>query len=189
MLAEKLKTDTLVNHQQLEKMLVSRMKGIRSKLEYVELLQLFYGYFGGLEEKINPYIGINELPDYAQRRKSAALAADISALGGTPAAKATGTDLPEITNAAQAFAALYVIEGSTLGGKIISQMMARQLDISDGLGLSFFNGYGEDTDRMWTTFKQALNNQAGTKTVQDDVINTANQTFTKFKNWAEQHGE
>lgn len=189
MFAEKLKTDTLANHQQLEKMLVSRMKSIRTKAEYIELLQLFYSYFGGLEEKINNHITANHLSDYNQRRKSAALAADIQALGGMPVAKASGNDLPLISNATEAFAALYVIEGSTLGGQIISQMMGRQLDLPNDVGLSFFKGYGDDTDCMWTAFKEALNNHANTKTEQDNVIDTANQTFTKFKNWAEKHGQ
>ncbi|WP_158825790.1 biliverdin-producing heme oxygenase [Mucilaginibacter lacusdianchii] len=188
MLADQLKTDTLINHQQLEKMLVGRMKAIRSKNDYIQLLQLFYSYFGGLEEQINSHINENLLPDYVHRRKSAALADDITVLGGVTMPKATETDLPEISNAQQAFAALYVIEGSTLGGKIISQMMARQLEIIDGKGLSFFNSYGDDTELMWGRFKEALNQQANTKAEEDDVIDTANQTFIKFKNWVEQHG-
>jgi heme oxygenase len=188
MLADHLKTETLLNHQQLEKLLVGRMKAIRSKEEYLQLLQLFYGYFGGLEKKINLYITEKELPDYAERRKSAALANDINSMSGVPVANAEGSQLPEIGNVAQAFAALYVIEGSTLGGKIISQMIARQLELTDGHGLSFFDSYGDATAQMWTRFKDALNTQGNTKPEQDDVIYTANQTFIKFKNWIEQHG-
>jgi heme oxygenase len=185
MLADKLKTDTLTNHQQLEKMLVGRMKAIRSLQDYIALLQIFYSYFGGLEEQIDQYINEAEMPDYQQRRKSAALAKDIKDLGGIPVEKANGYALPAIQNTAQAYAAMYVIEGSTLGGKIISKMMAQQLRITDGSGLSFFSGYGDDTESMWDKFKQVLNSQAKSVHEENEIINTANQTFTKFKEWAE----
>jgi heme oxygenase len=187
MLAEKLKKDTLTNHQQLEKMLVGRMKAIRSTEDYVNLLQLFYSYFGGLENEIDQFINESILPDYKQRRKSAALANDIKSMGGLPVNKADGTALPTITNTLQAYAAMYVIEGSTLGGKFISKMMAQQLNITDGKGLSFFNSYGDATETMWDTFKNKLNQQATTPDEQTEVINTANHTFTKFKEWAEMH--
>ncbi len=184
MLAEKLKQNTLTNHQQLEKLLVGRMKAIRSKEDYINLLQLFYSYFGGLEQQIDQFMNADELPDYRQRRKSSALVNDITALGGVPAQKATGENLPAIQSIIQAYGAMYVIEGSTLGGKIISKMMAQQLGITDGKGLSFFSGYGADTETMWDTFKHMLNNQAYTPADETLLINTANQTFLKFKDWA-----
>jgi heme oxygenase len=184
MLAEQLKKDTLQSHQQLEKMLVGRMKAIRSKEDYVKLLQLFYTYFGGLEMLIDQYIGQSELSDYTDRRKSQALANDIEALGGKPLPKANDENLPQIQNLLQAYAALYVIEGSTLGGKIISKMMAQQLGINNGDGLSFFNGYGDDTENKWDDFKNVLNNL--TKSSEEDkiVIDSANETFDKFRQWA-----
>lgn len=187
MLAEQLKKDTLRSHQQLEKMLVGRMKAIRSKEDYIKLLQLFYTYFGGLETQIDQYISQDELSDYAERRKTQALAHDIETLGGKPMAKANGENLPQIKNTLQAYAAMYVIEGSTLGGKIISKMMAQQLGINNGEGLSFFNGYGDDTEFRWESFKNALDNITNSFEEDKLVIDSANETFDKFKQWAEKH--
>lgn len=184
MLSEKLKTETLANHQQLEKMLVSSMKAMRSTEDYINLLQLFYTYFGGLETLINKHIGQSQLPDHAERRKSAALENDIATLGGSAEPLASGNDLPVIENELQAYGALYVIEGSTLGGKIISKMVAQQLNIADGKGLSFFNGYGDNMMPMWDKFKQNLNLQAQNENNEQMVIEAANQTFAKFKQWA-----
>lgn len=181
MLSEKLKAETLTNHQQLEKMLVGRMKSVRSAQDYIDLLQLFYSYFGGLETRINQFISEEQLPDYADRRKSAALAKDITDLGGTPVTLADGDSLPQIENVLQAFGALYVIEGSTLGGKIISKMMAQQLGITNGVGLSFFNGYGDNSMPMWDKFKQKLDLLAQNDNDENIVVEAANQTFTKFK--------
>jgi heme oxygenase (biliverdin-IX-beta and delta-forming) len=189
MLAEQLKSATEVNHQQLEKQLVLQMKAIRSPGAYVELLQLFYTYFGGLEQEIARYIGPAELPDYNERRKTEALAHDITGLGGTTALKAAGHDLPQLHNRLQAFGALYVIEGSTLGGQIISQMMAKQLNLRGDTGLSFFKGYGERSGQMWAAFKDALNAQATTPQEAEQLIAAANETFLKFKEWIHKAGQ
>lgn len=185
MLAEQLKKDTLTNHQQLEKMLVVRMKAIRTKQDYINLLQLFYSYFGGLERSIDRHLDKSILPDYNQRRKSASLAQDITTLGGFPQEVASGTSLPNILNSMQAMAALYVIEGSILGGKFISKMIAQQLNITDNAGLSFFNSYGDNTDAMWNIFKTVLNNQGTSPQGNMMVVEAANDTFAKFKAWAE----
>jgi heme oxygenase len=183
MLADNLKDQTLTYHQQLEKKLVGQIKGLQTKADYMQLLQLFYGYFGGLEDRINLFINENLLPDQAERRKTEAIAEDIAELGGHPVAKATGDALPEINNAAQAFGALYVIEGSTLGGTIISKMIAGKLGFSTGL--SFFNSYGENTHQMWASFKDVLNQQPSENDAA--ITETANNTFLKFKNWIENH--
>ncbi|OKS88934.1 biliverdin-producing heme oxygenase [Mucilaginibacter polytrichastri] len=184
MLAENLKDQTLAYHQQLEKKLVGQIKGLTSQADYLQLLQLFYGYFGGLEDRINLFINQEQMPDHAQRRKTEAIADDIIALGGQPVAKATGNELPEINSAEQAFGALYVIEGSTLGGSIIGKMISGKLGLNTGL--SFFNSYGENTHQMWASFKNILNNQPSD--TEQTITEAANSTFLKFKNWIEQHG-
>ncbi|WCT12221.1 biliverdin-producing heme oxygenase [Mucilaginibacter jinjuensis] len=183
MLADNLKEQTLTYHQQLEKKLVSQIKGLNTKEDYLQLLQLFYGYFGGLEDRINLFIDQNILPDHAQRRKTGAIADDILALGGEPVTKATGDALPEINNADQALGAMYVIEGSTLGGSIISKMISGKLGLTTGL--SFFNSYGENTHQMWDAFKAVLNKQPAE--IEAAITEAANNTFLKFKNWIEQH--
>lgn len=181
MLSDKLKEETKRNHQILEKALIGNLKAIRSQQEYANLLKLFYGYFGGLETRINEVIDTNLLIDSTERRKTQAIADDILALGNNVPAKASGNDLPTINNHLEALGALYVIEGSTLGGKIIYKMMQQQLGLDKGM--SFFSGYGNKTEQMWDTFKQALNNHAEDPEKEAVVIAAANQTFLKFGEW------
>ncbi|MDN3547836.1 biliverdin-producing heme oxygenase [Mucilaginibacter aquaedulcis] len=143
------------------------------------LLSLFYSYFGGLEQLINNHLSMDSVPDYTRRRKTRAIADDISALGGKLPALAPADYLPQIISHGQALGALYVIEGSTLGGKIISRMVGQQLGLSEGL--TFFQGYGEDTMAMWQRFQAVLDqreNLPGT-----ELIDAANQTFLKFSEW------
>lgn len=183
MLTEKIKAATQQYHQETEKILVSKLKNMRSANDYSNILKLFYGFFGGLEEQIGQYINSSNLKDYSERRKAAALANDLQALDNTLPPKATGKQLPVIENELQAFGALYVIEGSTLGGQIISKMVQQHLDINDSQGISFFKGYGEDTGKKWAGFQQLLNTIATNDADQNELITAANDTFAKFRDW------
>jgi heme oxygenase (biliverdin-IX-beta and delta-forming) len=179
MLSGELKENTKTDHQQLEKKMVACIRSVKTVKDYTNLLGLFYSYFGGLELSINQHLDTTTLPDYATRRKTGALVNDMTAMGASIPALAIGDELPAITSHFEALGALYVIEGSTLGGSIISKMMAQQLQLTGGTGLSFFNGYGDGTMGKWQTFKSVLDDERNAAH-RDSIINTANQTFVKF---------
>jgi len=179
-LSNQLKLQTSSSHQQLEKALIGSMRNMRTREDYISLLQVFYSYFGAIEDQFNGYIGKDQLPDYMERRKTASLICDIESLGGVLPEKATEAYLPQIENQFQAFGALYVIEGSTLGGLIISKMIAKQLGLTKD-GLSFFKSYGHDTNEMWKRFKSVLNLQGKNDDEKEYIIHAADDTFTKFK--------
>jgi len=179
MISDQLKEQTKSNHQSLEKKLIGKMRAMRNKQDYIDLLTIFYSYFGGLEQLIQGNVLKNKVPDYDLRRKAYSLSADIELLGGRHPALAAQHFLPAITNHAEALGAMYVIEGSTLGGKIISEMITKQLGITDGV--SFFNGYGADTISMWQRFQAVLNQPENLPG--DAIIAAANDTFLKFSEW------
>lgn len=177
MLSANIKDATKDAHLQLEKVVVKKLKAIRSNADYADLLKCFYAYFNAVEQAIAPFITPAILPDYASRRNSSYLKQDIEALGGNtdnlPVAQP-----PAITNAAEAFGALYVMEGSIMGGRIIVQMLEKG-GITDGV--SFFSGYGEATGRMWGVFTEALNAQGNAEATSAAAIQAANDTFSQFE--------
>lgn len=178
-LAEELKAYTAENHQLLEKKLVAKMRAMRSKQHYIDVLAVFYSYFGGLEHLINNHLQSDKIPDHQLRRKAGLLAGDMESLGAKLPELASAYFLPEITGHHEALGAMYVMEGSTLGGKIISQMVRKQLGLTEGL--SFFHGYGDRTPDMWQRFQEILNqpeNLPGAAT-----LTSANDTFLKFSSW------
>lgn len=181
--SERLKAFTATNHQELEKILIGQMRNISSDKAYAALLQLFNNYFGSLEAQVSQYINESNLADYLQRRKSKSLESDIIALGGTPAKTIHADDLPEIKNSLQAFGALYVMEGSTLGGPHIARMIQKKLHTTALTGFSFFESYGADMMPMWDTFKEVLDKQANDEVEQQIILDAADQTFLKFKCW------
>jgi heme oxygenase (biliverdin-IX-beta and delta-forming) len=186
MLSEILKEKILIKHQELEKKLVVKMRAMSTIDDYVLLLQLFYSYFGGLEKVINPHISLKLLPDYQERRKVMLISADLHTLSAEAPLTANDDNLPKITGTAEALGALYVMEGSTLGGQFIKKMISKQLTIDETYAMLFFNGYGQDTQQMWSSFKLAMDNYSSPET-DEIVINSANQTFQKFSNWFEIH--
>lgn len=164
------------------------MRTIQTKEQYSELLNLFFTYFGALEKRINQYIGTSQLPDYPERRKTESLLNDINYLGGSAMDAIEDADVPQIGNPLEAFGALYVIEGSTLGGVMISKMMKKQLNLEGG-GLSFFESYGSETEAMWSRFKEVLDRQVSNDADVQLILSAADETFLKFKQWIDKQSK
>jgi heme oxygenase len=161
------------------------MQDIQTEKQYVELLQLFYNYFSLVEEQINLYIGPDQLEDHLLRRKTKMLQNDIATMGGSVNKTIVVNDVPLFSNHLQAFGGLYVLEGSTLGGSHISMMIRKQMQKDDDAGLSFFNSYGDQTMAMWAKFKIVLDRQATNRVEQNLILQSADETFRKFKSWIE----
>jgi heme oxygenase len=94
----------------------------------------------------------------AQRSRLAHLRTDRLALGASEAELAR-TARCEAARAlagstAAALGSLYVMEGSTLGGQVISRALAEAPWLPPG-GLTYFNPYGDRTGAMWRSFKAA----------------------------------
>jgi heme oxygenase len=183
--SQELKQYTQKNHLQLEKVMVKEIHKITSELGYVVFLKIFYGYFAGLEVNIAQFVDKNELSDYPKRRKTSLLSNDLISLGASLPSIATDEELPTINNLLQAFGALYVMEGSTLGGQYIANMIREQLQWKELKAVSFFEGYGSETVGMWESFKTVLDEHATTKEDLQTILKSSDETFVKFKSWFE----
>lgn len=181
-LSESLKEATRLPHAELEKSMVDRLRKTGTPAAYASLLRLFYGFYKPLEDLVDNYIDKNYLTDYESRRKSAAIISDLAQLGDAHVGNICHK-LPEIKNSCQALGALYVMEGSTLGGKIICNMLKKQMGPDAPTAFSFFEGYGDATGQMWVTFKSGLDNYTSNKEQQAELIDAATATFVTFKQW------
>jgi heme oxygenase len=177
-----IKETTKDAHVALEKQVVQRLKSIRSNADYAALLKYFYAYFNHVEKAIAPYITESLLPDYKERRNSSYIKNDILALG-IKIEDLPATTVPVIDNHVKALGALYVMEGSIMGGSIIVKMLEKSGIID---GISFFSGYGEATGPMWQKFVAVMNREAISDAQQADMIQAANETFSHFSKVFEQ---
>ncbi|RYD57840.1 MAG: biliverdin-producing heme oxygenase [Sphingobacteriales bacterium] len=184
MILQRLRSETKEAHQALEKLIIPRIKNIRSNEDYISLLNLFYGYFKPVEGLLYQHLSDKEVPAFSERRKSGSIVNDIQSAGGE-STDVVCTNLPSISNSNEAMGAMYVMEGSTLGGKIISKMIQQALSLPTDESVSFFKGYGESSDEMWASFTHALDHHTTDPQQQDQIAEAANNTFVKFKNWVE----
>jgi len=176
MLREILKERTFSIHQKTEATVVRKIKKVNSEADYIELLKCFYSYFKTVENKIAPFINSEVLPDLAERRDSSYIKTDIEELGGNienlPPATA-----PEVNNTLEALSAMYVLEGSLMGGPYIVKMLEKR-----GIerGFSFFKGYGENSLQMINSFMDVLNKYGEDSSQTDRAVEVAAQTFQNF---------
>ena len=177
MFSDELKSCTMNVHAGLEKKLVTKIKKVKSVDDYVGLLQLMYGYYKPIQEKIQHALTSDINVRYAEH-----LLNDIRDLGHAGNHIPICNRIPALDSQASILGALYVTEGSTLGGRIITKMIAKQLDIASEKGFSFFNAYGDDTMIMWEKFKNVLNHPRP-ENERLEMVDAAIDTFSKFKDW------
>lgn len=186
MILKHLKQATGSRHAALESRLPLLDAGM-SRLSYLHFLQRFYGYYAPLESQLLalPYWNSMDF-DYAGRHKTPRLMQDLRALGETPEAIqgfARCQHLPTLASPGQLLGCLYVIEGATLGGQIITRHLEANLGLTPLTGASFFDGYGARTGSQWKAFCAMLRGNAGESGRQDDILSSASQTFETLGQW------
>jgi len=154
--------------------------------EYRHLIGRFYGFYAPLELRMAEVPSLNAAcPDYPKRRKTARLEQDLCELGLSADAVARlprCTELPALATVADALGCLYVTEGATLGGAIISRHVSAVLGITAETGCAFFTSYGDERGSMWKGLAEILN------TISEEpnklaAIQSACATFQAFDTW------
>jgi heme oxygenase len=122
---------------------------------YRTVLVAYYHLYQQIEIRIEQFIRKGNIPfDYSARLKLPWLADDLKFFNENPQARlpVPPLDFPEITSIGQLVGVLYTVEGSTLGGQVISRQLLEIHRLT--LGARFFNGYGKDTEENWQRFCQ-----------------------------------
>jgi heme oxygenase len=151
-------------HDQIESLL--RLTEPMSSTRYAEVVRGFQEFLAAWEPRI-----VDALPErlrkwFASRRREAFAADDLSHLGPLPIsntaapAREAVQALP-LSNVPAVFGSLYVIEGSALGGQVITPMLQQHLGLAPGKGASYFHGFGERTGAMWREFRQMAEAEVG----------------------------
>ena len=183
MLHAQIKAHTREDHAALEKKLMQRISKIQHRLEYVALLALLYSYYSSVERAIHPFV-LKRITDYSERRKASKLRDDVNALMPQFGNFSPCNFVPKIDSYYSALGALYVMEGSTLGGAIIKRIISSRLQSEEGF--SFFTGYGDNVQAMWDQFKSYLEGPFSRRG-ETEIINSARETFQTFNQWLSAH--
>ncbi|WP_157981139.1 biliverdin-producing heme oxygenase [Aliidiomarina haloalkalitolerans] len=185
-IAGQLRSATQVAHRNLEQvpLLARLLNHDLSTVEYRSILLAFYHFYAPLEPIIR------EFAPYSYHSRSQALLTDLKHLDiSAPLvdkkcfAQQMQT-LPRLQRELAAFASLYVIEGSTAGGQIISRRLAKT---QPSLPCEFFNIWQRQPDtwqawRQWSThIDQKLASNLLNKCQFDFIIAHANATFNELQ--------
>jgi heme oxygenase len=129
---------------------------MRSLGTYRKLLERLWGLHLIWEQRALNVLDVQLL---GPRLKAQWLRSDLQAMGLSEQAIARIALCPlpmEMRNASQALGAMYVLEGSTLGGQVIYREAAEKLELTPETYGRFFYGYGTRTAAMWTGFGELL---------------------------------
>ncbi|MEK8128135.1 biliverdin-producing heme oxygenase [Paenibacillus filicis] len=155
--------------------------------EYRAYLEKFYTFLSPLEAIFEQRTEWSERGfDFEPRRKLDLLEQDLQALGASEAELRElprCTKLPELSTFPQVLGSLYVWEGSTLGGQIITKKLQSYLPIEPAAGGSYFYSYGPDTRTRWQEFRELLTAEITSEEAVEEAVAAASDTFRLFDQW------
>ena len=72
--------------------------------------------------------------------------------------------------------ALYVLEGSTNGGRFLARTLRKSWNL-DGEGLAYFDPYGDEQPQMWAAFRREMEEATFEADQEEAIIEMAKSTF------------
>lgn len=155
-----------------------------TRADYARYVERFYGFYHPLEERIFRVEGLRAYLDPEPRRKTGALRQDLRAMGVSDPERLPCCDyIPEVRTLAAAIGCLYVMEGATLGGQLISRHVERLLQIRRESGGRFFGGYGPSNGVMWREFCRVLERLPLSEGEMREAERAAIATFRGLRRW------
>lgn len=190
-LLDALRSSTATAHRRLEQRLALVDPGL-SSARYRAIVEAMWGYHAPLEARLAAAgaweaVGL----DGRARRRVHHLHRDLVALGRTEAAierLPRCERLPSVSTPAEAIGCLYVIEGSTLGGRVVLRHVRRCVGVDVESGARFFAGYGEHTAARWQETCAAIARFDRQPRAIERASRSAVDTFASLEAWLEARG-
>lgn len=183
-----LKQATHQSHRDIEKNpVLKKLFGKNFRLtDYLLILEKMYGYYVPIEKSINNYVLSHKIQGFNYSDKSELLAQDLMAFGLSKKAisnLALANNTLEIDSLETFAGCIYVLEGSTMGGQVISKHLIRLFgdDIRDRL--AFYQCYGKDVMAEWTKARNWIDNIGANTEI--DYSLTADSAVTMFESMNE----
>lgn len=196
-LLTRLRLETRGEHDAVERVL-DLMSAALTRDAYRRRLEQFYGFYGPLEAALRSrcdrkaaYAGESNLSGVthsalaSRLTKTALLRQDLHLLGVSTDDLPLCCRLPSLLSEAEVLGCLYVMEGATLGGRLITQHIQATLAITPTTGGGFFEGYAGDTGKMWQAMRNLLVSCALDTQTEDAMVANAIATFACLRGWCD----
>lgn len=151
-----LRAATRIRHAHIDQLMNLRLLARRD--HYTRVLQAFDAFLGPWETSVRQALPARWHGWLQQRSRCPFLQADLQRLGVPAIARAPGLAL---ATPAAAWGSLYVLEGSALGGQVITRALA-QAGVPADAGGAYFHGWGTATAAMWRDFRHLLEAELAT---------------------------
>lgn len=177
-LRQRLRHGTAVLHREVE-LAVDLPASVRTRDDYAALLSRLHGFHAPLERQLaaSPWsehwraVGV----DLERHRRSHLLAADLQGMGAPVPAQ--GSTPLSIGSFGEALGCLYVLEGSSLGGRVLGPAIRATLG---PVPTAFFDSDGRGHPSPWRSLQEALRRFDAGRNGADDVLLGARSTFVAF---------
>jgi len=193
----RLRAETRGEHDAVEQVLDLMSDTLTHRI-YLQRLEQFYGFYAPLEKALqshgksladrackSPVSEAISSALAARLNKTAHLQQDLYHLGIATHGLPLCRDLPPLNSQPDVLGCLYVMEGATLGGLMITRHVRAALGITPATGGSFFQGYGDDTGRMWQGMRQLLVAGSSDTATENNIVSSAISTFACLRGWCE----
>lgn len=170
-LHSRLREATRADHERLEQQgdILGR---IASPAGRRGLLEQFYVLHASVERAIAPWLADWPGLEFEARRRTTILQDDLDALGLPAPQRRIAVEAGSV---GAALGLMYVLEGSTLGGRVIEREVKARGD--DLLGLSFLHPYGDRSGERWRNFMALVDEAAQTPAEVEAVLFGASAGF------------
>lgn len=181
-LHERLRAATAPAHHALERDLDWQSR-IADLAGYRGLLARLRGFHAAYETAIGQALADEAF--FGPRRRLSKLDADLARLGLDRAAieALPGPPAAGLEARPEAMGALYVLEGSTLGGTVIGRQIERVHGFDATNGCAYYRGHGRATGPMWSAFRQELETLAGDAAAEAAALRAGIATFDALRLW------
>lgn len=151
---------------------------------YAAVLRGFLGFVRPLERALHAAVDWEAAGwPRGAHAKTAWLEADLEALGHAPNAVPDCADLPAVRSFPAALGALYVLEGSTLGGQYIAKHLCKALPVQARTATVYFTGYGSQTGSNWKQFRAFVDEACTEPTAIAEACVAAEAVFEGLSRW------
>jgi len=168
-----LRLATRERHTRIDRLM--DLRRMREPAHYGRVLQAFESFLEPWEQSVAAALPARWHGWLHQRSRRFFLGEDLAALSLSPL-RATPPFVPRLAGNAAAWGSLYVMEGSALGGQVITRALARA-GVVPGRGAAYFHGWGDDTHAMWQEFMAQLESELATPAAIAAACTAASDTF------------
>jgi heme oxygenase len=149
--------------------------GTITRADYRALLSCLYGFYRSFEREV----GVAPLRTQWLARDLAWLGVDAATLSGMPVCG----DMPRYHGGERRLGALYVVEGSAMGGRVLCRGLDALLGSASVEGRRFFTGRGDASGDAWRGFLGRLAAVGAEPRGRAALLSAAIETFEVFERW------